>query len=213
VTVLRLHHYLIIERFAKKIRFGTCGGISERSVPGNIVIASAGAGFVTRNVDAFSSNYDTSNSYSEINPKGKYSLSKIAPSNSALSALVIEELGKSVGSDILTEGVNVTADSFYSSQGRKDDNFHDDNDDVIATVRSTYPNAVSLEMETFMLFHLAKCARGAPIAASAAAIVLANRLVGEALEADRIETLEEKGGKALLHALIRFPLTIQTSAL
>ena len=173
-----------------------------------MVVASGGSGLVTRNVDAFASDYEGS----EIDSTGaseevqKYRTSKIAPANAALSTLVVAEMSKAVGSDRIIQGVDVTADSFYSSQGRKDDNFDDCNSDVISTIRTAYPSAKSLEMETFMLFHLAQCSRKEPIAASAAAIVLANRLMGSAVEAEAVEPIEEKGGRAILEALVRFPL-------
>ena len=57
------------------------------------------------------------------------------------------------------EGINLTADSFYSSQGRVDSSFEDHNETLLQDVVQTYPKAVSLEMETFQLFHLAQLAR------------------------------------------------------
>lgn len=58
-------------------------------------------------------------------------------------------------------GLDASCDSFYSSQGRQDDNFTDHNEELIAYIKKKHPEAESLEMETFMLFHLAKCSNDA----------------------------------------------------
>ena len=55
--------------------------------------------------------------------------------------------------------------------GRIDPNFFDDNETVIDDVIKKYPHAKSMEMETFVLFHLSNCCR-IPIKASSAAIVV-----------------------------------------
>ena len=76
----------------------------------------------------------------------------------------------------VVEGVDVTADSFYSSQGRTTSAFRDANEGLIARVRADVPGARSMQMETFHLFDLARCSAAAsPIRASAAAIILASR--------------------------------------
>jgi uridine phosphorylase len=67
------------------------------------------------------------------------------------------------------EGVNFTADSFYSSQGRLDDSFADHNATLLDDLVRAQPQATSLEMETFQLFHLARlCRPPGAIRASAA---------------------------------------------
>jgi hypothetical protein len=60
------------------------------------------------------------------------------------------------------EGLNASADSFFSSQGRPDPHFDDRNTEVIDRLLALHPHASSLEMETFYLLHLANCSRGAP---------------------------------------------------
>jgi len=186
------------------VRFGTCGGISEESLPGNIVLASEGSGYISRNMDAFAGNYD-SDSVQQVPETGCYNFSHVAPSCSVLSALVHRELCKTVGQDQVIRGVNVTADSFYSAQGRSDSNFDDGNQSIIGSLREHYPGARSLEMESFMLLHLAKCSKK-PIAATAAAIVLANRLSAKVIDEAAVSALEEQGGTAILKALVAFDL-------
>ena len=59
------------------------------------------------------------------------------------------------------EGLNASADSFFSSQGRPDPNFDDRNACVLDDLLHRHPTTSSLEMETFHLFHLAQCSYGA----------------------------------------------------
>ena len=134
---------------------------------------------------------------------------KVAPSSSFLSALVSLELTKSItdkGLGVVVQGINVTAESFYSSQGRIDDNFHDRNGDLIPQVIAHYgEQAKSMEMESFTLLHLAKSSKEA-IHATAAAIVVANRRSAKVVEHDTLERLELDGGHAILKAITSFEI-------
>jgi len=98
------------------------------------------------------------------------------------------------------EGMNVTGDSFYGSQGRIDPNFDDKNEDVLDNVCSTYPDALTCEMETFQLLHLAQSSKGT-ISASAAKIILANRVTAGVLDSQTMAKVESLGGQAVLHAI------------
>ncbi|RYG66145.1 hypothetical protein EON64_10420 [archaeon] len=131
------------------VRFGTCGGIGENARPGTIIVASQGAGYITRNPDAFHSA-----SIHEPLPE-PYTLHKLVPADQILSDNLVKYLTEAIGGEHVVTGVNVTADSFYSSQGRIDDRFDDRNEGMIELIRKTYPNAQSLEMESFTLMHLA----------------------------------------------------------
>ena len=55
--------------------------------------------------------------------------------------------------------------------GRVDPTFHDDNEALIDQVIARFPAARSMEMETYLLFHLANCCRVRTKAASAAIVV------------------------------------------
>ena len=118
-----------------------------------------------RNPDYFSYNYSASGSKS--NALEPYSTYNIAPADEGLSTSVIAQLRKVIDPAKVTSGLNVTAESFYSSQGRIDDSFDDSNAEVLNTIASRYPAAKTLEMESFMLLHLAKCCR-VPVHATAA---------------------------------------------
>lgn len=71
-----------------------------------------------------------------------------------------------VGAESVVEGMDATADSFYSSQARIGSQFDDRNDQVIEQLIEQYPQLMSLEMETFHLLDLARCSRGSIKAAA-----------------------------------------------
>ncbi len=194
-------------------RFGTCGGLTNEAAEGTIVVASKGSGFITRNPDAFTHNYggedsdncnsNTDSSSAEV-PKA-YNLHKVAPASQQLSDLVHSELAAALGEKTIICGTNVTAESFYSSQGRIDSKFDDENAGIFDLIRASYPTATTLEMETFQLLHLAKCSKES-IKASAAAIVVANRPTGHVIDTEVLERLEAEGGRAILEAITKIAL-------
>jgi uridine phosphorylase len=188
------------------IRYGTCGGIAPESKHGKYSVASMGAGYVARNPDAFENLY-TGNGSDDAPAEESYHFYKLVPADQELSHLVAKNLREFLKDpEIVVEGVNVTADSFYSSQGRIDDRFYDHNHGIIDLIQKKYPAARSLEMETFTLFHLAKSAKQFPIKAAAAAIIVANRLDNCVIEDDVLHHIETTGGEAVLQALIEVTL-------
>lgn len=194
-------------------RFGTCGGLSADAPAGTIVVASMGSGYVNRNPDAFMHTYlYSSNESAAVSTNtmsadvSAYRLHNVAPAHEPLSTLLYSELSSVFDTTSVVQGMNVTADSFYSSQGRMDDSFDDNNSAVIDAIIARYPDAKTLEMETFQLLHLAQCSIKQPIIASAAAIVVANRLSAEVVDADTFNKLEDLGGKAVLDAIVKIEL-------
>lgn len=205
------------------IRFGTCGGLTPDATEGTIVVAAGGSGYICRNPDAFAHRYEqqsvdsTGTVVDDENAKKHHSvrtgggddaylLRSIAPANAELSALLQANLSLEIdAAKHLRSGTNITADSFYSSQGRIDPNFDDDNTDIIELLHGKYPGAMSLEMESFFLLHLARCSK-VPIKATAAAIVVANRGTGNVIDGDVLDVLERKGAKAMLQAITQIPL-------
>jgi len=64
-----------------------------------------------------------------------------------------------------------------------------------------------MEMETFMLFHLAQCARPfASVRVSGAAVNVANRITSDVVDGERLKTMEREGGKAIMKALVNTSL-------
>ncbi len=67
------------------------------------------------------------------------------------------------------------------------------------------PVSTTLEMESFWLLHLAQCSK-IPIKATAAAILLANRLIAVVVDGHRVDELERKGGLSVLEAITKVSL-------
>jgi uridine phosphorylase len=193
------------------IRFGTCGGISRDSIPGSVVVATDGAGLVTRNYDHFLPSSITIpmkrpiEDFNESIHSKPYHFHKIVESDAIISSLLKNELMSRIDDKFVQEGLNITADSFYSSQGRIDDNFNDENKNVIDSLLAHYPNATTLEMETYQLFYLAKCSKK-KLAVSAATVVVANRWTGEVVHEKVLDEIEQKAGLAIMKAICQYDL-------
>lgn len=219
------------------IRFGSCGGVGEKAAIGCVSVAKQGAVMVSRAYDYFQYTYgkdearhshtnsatgsdmdvtvDQSTTIPITEPLRPYNVSKVCPADEQLSDALIHNLSRLLGVEKVITGVNVTADSFYSSQGRMDIAFEDTNADLIQNVRKTVPNCETFEMETFILLHLAKCATyralqntqnmGPPLGtvrAAACAMVFANRKhEGGFIDQETINLLEDKGGLAVLDSI------------
>lgn len=186
------------------VRYGTCGGLSDAAVPGSVVVSSLGAGYIARNPDHFLQT-DAEARYG----KDPYFYFAPVPADAALSSALEESLREAMskveGAGTVLAGMNITADSFYSSQGRLDDRFHDDNEDLFQHVYRHYPHATSMEMETFTLLHTAHCSR-IPIRAAAAAMVVANRRSNVVVHEDVVDKMEIAGGRSVLHTVAHVPL-------
>ncbi|RLN62054.1 hypothetical protein BBJ29_003201 [Phytophthora kernoviae] len=124
------------------------------------------------------------------------------------------------------DGLNATSCSFYSSQGavqpiiacyfsssertakrtmtvfagRLDSAFDDRNEQLVENLTKTHPELHTLEMETFHLLDLAQRSRGS-IQATAAVLVVANRITGQVVESDLLKALESFWGGVILETL------------
>merc|ERR1711879_653253 len=125
--------------------------------------------------------------------------SKPVPANKELSGLVRQRLAAKIGEARVVVGLNATADSFYSSQGRTGAVFDDRNEGLVDSLVESLPTLATLEMETFHLLDLARCSRG-KIQATAATIVLAQRKSNAWLTKEELHSLEVNGGEAILDA-------------
>eukprot|EP00928_Gymnodinium_smaydae_P098075 TRINITY_DN9038_c0_g1_i3.p1 TRINITY_DN9038_c0_g1~~TRINITY_DN9038_c0_g1_i3.p1 ORF type:complete len:318 (-),score=70.52 TRINITY_DN9038_c0_g1_i3:211-1164(-) len=182
------------------IRYGSCGGVHPEAVPGTVVLNSEGSVFVQRNYDAFAT---TEPGEGEATAAGEaYRVTRAVAPDAAFAAIARRALHGVLGSRLL-EGLNVSADSFYGSQGRDDPHFDDRNAGLLAKVDALRP--WSMEMESFHLLHLAACSRGS-IRACTAAIVAANRSSGEVISTDLLHQTETEGGRGILEAVTSLAL-------
>ncbi|CAG8448557.1 6448_t:CDS:2 [Funneliformis mosseae] len=196
------------------IRFGSCGTIGAPKV-GNMIIPS-GAFAITRNYNYFSNGEDETSS----NGEKPYNFTKAFYADPMLCKQIEKQLLNSFDEKEIFTGLNATCDSFYSSQGRQDENFRDCNSDIFKTITATYPNTVSLEMESFMLYHLASSSTSAPlkhsnrvsdkgnsIKAAATMMVFVDRFKNEIISPEKVQEVEVIAGKAVLDALVETELS------
>ena len=177
------------------VRLGTCGAIqTPPGTLGSVIVASKGAVLVRRNPDAYG---DKS--------VPKYFVSKPALPDADLSALLEREMAAALDNESTVVGaMNASADSFYASQGRTGDDFDDANEDILdELILKSYPDVVSLEMETFHLLDLARCSSDGSVKAASCAIVLAERRSNDFLSAERIAFMERAAGRAALSTLAK----------
>lgn len=177
------------------LRLGTCG--TPASIPIGSVVVTDRSILVSRNVDAF------------LEEEGKeetcyYNVSKPVQSDPEFRQLVFDEMKGAVNNENVYIGTNATCDSFYSSQGRFDAAFRDENSSLLRRVLKMEPNTLTLEMESFHIFHLAKCCHSKDIKSAAAVIVLAQRNSDDFLPNEKIAEMESKTGEAALTALSKF---------
>lgn len=199
---------------ALMVRYGTCGVLQPGVPTGGVVVATEGSVLVQRNPDAFlppPTSSGNGGQHQQQQPPTKhpepYLIFRPQPADAKLSEALVSELSAEIGAERVTRGLNASACSFYSSQGRIDACFEDDNLGVLDRLRREHPSVVSMEMETFQLFALANSSRGG-IRAAAASIGVANRPTGDVCSEATLDDLELRGGRAVLRALVRTPLQL-----
>eukprot|EP01066_Platyproteum_vivax_P010892 Platyproteum_vivax@DN4906_c0_g1_i2.p1 len=164
------------------IRFGTCGLLDRALPPGTVVIADQ-ARFCS--VD--------------YNSPGGYLISTAASASAPLSST----LRQCLSSVETVSGLNISAETFYASQGRLDANFNDNNGHLLD--KFTEMGSISCEMEIHQLFYLASL-RKAPTHVAACAVGLVNRHTSTAIKKEKLVELEDSCGRSCLEALTKFVL-------
>ncbi|KAF9582582.1 hypothetical protein BGW38_011010 [Lunasporangiospora selenospora] len=190
------------------IRFGSCGSLSDATV-GDICVPH-GSYLVQRNYNYFSADNDRDSAK-------PYHLSKIDEADPEITATLVKNMSAHLGKEHVWSGVNATADSFYSSQGRQDMNFEDVNQDLFDELVKHDASTSTLEMETFMLYHLAKSSTTAPlkrkdeaqvssIKAGACMMVFAQRKSNAFITKDDVARVEPLAGRAVFDSLVEVSL-------
>lgn len=185
------------------IRFGSCGSLDATLPVGSVGVA--------RECIAISTNYDHWHDVTNRPPPFRFS--KTIPSDPVLHDLLIASLRSTASSstcEVRDVKVHASADLFYSSQGRIDPNFQDENTHLIKDLLRAYPGLTTLEMETAHLFHLAHIARQGKISAAATHLIFAGRVDEQHsfIDPDALERLEPIVGRACLDALVAFEIPV-----
>lgn len=178
------------------IRLGTCGTPSTEIDIGTVCVSDSSR-FCAINYEACLRGAPQSERYSLTSPvKADHEL--VAELTKSLEATLAP-----LNRKVVVAG-DITADSFYSSQGRIDPNFDDDNAGLIDMLATKHPEIGTLQMETFMMYYLSALCRAAPISSAACAIVLAQRKAGGFLDNDTKHQLEKAAGTAIFETLLKW---------
>ncbi|KAF0977426.1 hypothetical protein FDP41_003418 [Naegleria fowleri] len=179
------------------LRLGTCGTPDESVETGDFVIAEDSIS-VYRNPDYFTLKIE-GQSTEGVQP---YNFTLPVKSNSHFQ----DELEKAFKQLELPfhRGRNASGDSFYSSQGRRDDNFDDDNEYIEGKLQTLGVKAI--EMESFHLLDLARCSKTISVKACAATLVLAQRVKNVFIDVNLKHSREELMGKVGLEAIVNLQL-------
>lgn len=206
------------------VRLGSCGSMQPDYGIGTVVVPKASFG-ISRNYDYF--HHDTNAQERSSGAMEPYLITKPLDADSEvhdalLSALEAEKPSAKpelfAGEQVKAAGntVNASADSFYGSQGRIDPAFIDANANLMDVIRERRPGVATLEMETFVLNHLAAAANAAidlakksgqepvhkgKIRTGAVQMIFANRSTSAFISPEECETLEHWAGKSVLAAL------------
>ena len=188
------------------VSYGSCGGVKSSTPVGTVNVIDSCV-LVTRNPDAWTNKTTTpevtDGIVSSFQNSAPYRISQCVRSNVNLTRHLYDFLKNSVGANNeCVMGNAFTTDSFYSSQGRSDRNFEDRNKNLVSSVLSMHAEAKTMDMESFHLLDVSRCAV-APnlIAAACAVVVVANRQTGEVIDVRNLAEVEGKAGTAILRSL------------
>ncbi|OHT11140.1 Phosphorylase family protein [Tritrichomonas foetus] len=169
------------------VRFGTCGSLSA-DVPVGCYAITDRAYFIRQDYE---------------NAEFPFEIAKEPiPLDKELLELIKTEFGK-LKEYRSVVGPDTSADTFYSSQGRLDDNFVMNNNHVIPKILDTIKDALSFEMETYLLAFLSNKFPDAQLRTGAVCLTLAQRTSGDFLPNDKKAQMEMTAASALLSVLIQ----------
>ena len=186
----------IVDGQMQIIRLGSCGSPNVNISVGDVVLAEAAVG-VTGDTRPWNERKVTGTEYTISNP---------AYPDTELKERLYNKLVEANAFKVV-RGLTATTDSFYSSQGRIDPAFPDQNENLLDDLEKKYPGIAALSMEAYHLFNLADmntdaALPGQGIKAAVCKIVLAARKAGVFLSNEQKHTIELSAGRACLLALI-----------
>lgn len=161
----------VVEGDMAIVRLGSCGAINRKLRVGDVVIPRQCCA-INRRFDYFHPDNhpapaEEAASDAPADPLSTVDVSKPFPADESLNSILEGALRDNVPKadenlfsgrtlDVFRDITNLSADDFYPTQGRTSDDFVDDNDGLLAALQQKH-SLDTLEMETFMLIHLAHC--------------------------------------------------------
>ncbi|KAJ1723518.1 hypothetical protein LPJ53_002130 [Coemansia erecta] len=202
---------LVVQGPLAIVRLGSCGSLGAAGT-GDLVVAESAFG-IGRNFDYFTEMPTTTTTITattsdeEEKKREPYLFWAAVQADERLTGLVKQELQEVA--EVFPGSVG-NADGFYASQGRPADAFWDANDGLLDEVRRRHPDVMALEMESHMLFHLAKVSTGkdnqqAPsVSAACALVVFADRQGNRFISPEDSQQKMLLAARALLDALVEY---------
>jgi uridine phosphorylase len=186
VDLLVVQARALLEGPIYMIRFGTCGSL-HADVP-------VGCYALSNKAYGIRQDYE--------NKDFPYELSKVPfLMDKDLLDRIYKEFTTSLPQYRTVIGPVWSADTFYGSQGRLDDNFNSKNETVIQKILEIEPESLNFEMETYVLAFLGHMFPEAQLKVGAVCITLAQRTSGAFLDNDSKYTMECAAADSLLKIL------------
>ena len=119
-------------------------------------------------------------------------------------------LQKHIGNNLVNKkacktGLLGSSDSFYSSQARYQVKFRDKNENLINEVFKKYPNAKTIDMESYAVVATALMAKKKDVHASAVSLVVVNRMhYGEEAAPEKILETQDLAGYGIFKSLVNY---------
>ncbi|GAA6016310.1 hypothetical protein JCM11491_006811 [Sporobolomyces phaffii] len=139
----------VVEGEIAIVRFGSCGSLDPTLKVGSLGVPE-GALTIATNYNYFHSSASTPGDAKEE----PYLISNPIKADAGLQRHLYETLEKEATdeeTEVRSLKLHASADCFYSSQGRIDNNFQDDNKDLISTLLKRNPDCASLEVHNLFL--------------------------------------------------------------
>ena len=169
------------------VRFGTCGSL-HADVPIGCFAVADKAYFVRQDFEKEGFPFEFAKESVPFSPK--------------LHQMVLNEFQKLTDYRTVV-GPDTSADTFYPSQGREDSNFKMENEKLIPTLLEQDKDALSFEMESYLLAFLAHHFPEAQLQTAAVCLTLAQRTSGDFLDNDKKAAMESAACSALLETLAK----------
>lgn len=171
------------------IRLGTCGSVNESGNIGKFAICNDGSCIITNNFNC------------DERMDKPYFISNVYKPDSRLCEALIQKCRDILENGKYFSSLNASTDSFYNTQGRIDNNFHDNNENILKVLKEK--KIQTLDMETGMLYYLSYHSKEHRLKSAAIQIVVADREGNSFLtDEDQRGILDLIGSRIVLESLI-----------
>lgn len=187
---------MVVEGPLVIVRLGSCGSICQAKT-GDFIVANGAFG-IQRNYRYF-----------DAQEKEPYLLWPAVGADAGLTDRLADNLRAANQGGEVHRGMVGNGDGFYGSQGRLGEDFYDSNGALLEKIHQQVPDVAALEMESHMLFHLAKHSTGssgdkAPsVRAACGLVVFADRTGNSFISPQKSKQMIELATGAVFDTLVQ----------